>query len=95
MFRSNPPHYDGSVMTKISGIIIPTSWDAKGNITGMAIATNKEEEYQIEDDDIGARLRSYLRQEVKITGILKNKRGKEIIKIKKITSAADYRYPAP
>ena len=72
-------------MINISGIIIPVDWDAKGNITGMAIATHQEEQYFIEDDDEAARLRSFLRQEVKITGVLKIKGGKEIIEIKKVT----------
>ena len=72
-------------MISISGIIIPVSWDAKGNIIGMAIATHKEEEYFIENDDKAAKPRSFLRQEVKITGVLKSKGGKKIIKIKKLT----------
>ncbi len=72
-------------MINIRGIIIPVNWDAKGNIIGMAIATHNEEEYFIEDDDKGAKLRSLLRQEVKITGILKNKKGKKIIKVKNLT----------
>ena len=72
-------------MINISGIIIPVDWDAMGNITGMAIATHQEEQYFIEDDDEAARLRSFLRQEVKITGVLKIKGGKEIIEIKKVT----------
>jgi len=51
----------------------------------MAIATHNEEEYFIEEDDTGAKLRSFLRQEVKITGILKRKKGKKIIKVKNLT----------
>ena len=72
-------------MISINGIIIPVSWDANGNITGMAIATHKEEEYYIESDDKSAKLRSLLRQEVRITGVLKSKGEQKIIKIKKIT----------
>lgn len=72
-------------MIDIKGIIIPVNWDAKGNVTGMAIATHREEEYIIEDDGKSAKLISFLRQEVKITGVLKNKGGKKIIKIKELT----------
>jgi hypothetical protein len=82
-------------MINIRGIIIPASWDAKGNITGMAIATHKEEEYYIEDDKNCPKLRSLLRQEVNITGTLKIKRGKKTIKIKEITNSVDYRCPGP
>ena len=72
-------------MINIKGIIIPVNWDAKGNVIGMAIATHREEEYFIEDDGKGAKLISYLRQEVKITGILKNRGGKKFIKIMKLS----------
>jgi hypothetical protein len=71
-------------MIKINGIIIPVNWDADGNITGMAIATHQEEEYYIESDDKTAKLRSLLRQEVRITGVMKSKGEKKIIKIKKL-----------
>ena len=76
-------------MIDIRGIIIPASWDTKGNITGMAIATHKEEEYIIEDDEKNANLMSFLRQEVKITGVIKTSGGKKIIKIIKITNMAE------
>ena len=72
-------------MINIKGIIIPVNWDAKGNVIGMAIATHKEEEYFIENDGKASKLISFLRQEVKITGVIKNKGGKKIIKIKKLT----------
>jgi hypothetical protein len=77
--------YLRKAMINISGIIIPVNWDANGNITGLAIATHKEEEYFIENDKKATQLWPFLRQEVKITGILKSKRGKKIIKLKKIT----------
>jgi len=71
-------------MINISGIIIPVSWDAKGNVVGMAIATHKEEEYFIEDDEKAIKLRPFLRQEVEVSGVLKNKGGKKIIKITRL-----------
>lgn len=77
--------YWRNAMINISGIIIPVNWDAKGNITGMAIATHEEEQYFIEDDEEAAWLRFFLRQEVRITGVLKNKGRKKIIEIKKLT----------
>ena len=68
-------------MINIKGIIIPVNWDAKGNVIGMAIATHKEEEYFIEDNGKASKLISYLRQEVKISGVLKDRGGKKFIKI--------------
>lgn len=72
-------------MINIKGIIIPTNWDAKGNVIGMAIATHKEEEYFIEDDGKAAQLISYLQQEVKITGVLKNRGDKKFIKVMELS----------
>jgi hypothetical protein len=72
-------------MINISGIIIPVDWDANGNVVKMAIATHTEEEYFIEDGDKDDRLWSFLREEVKITGVLKRKAGKKIIRIKEIS----------
>jgi hypothetical protein len=72
-------------MINIEGIIIPVSWDAKGNVIGMAIATHKEEEYFIEDNGKASKLISYLRQEVKISGVLKDRGGKKFIKIMKFS----------
>jgi len=72
-------------MINIKGIIIPVNWDEKGNVIGLALATHKEEEYFIEDDGKAAKLNTFLRQEVRISGILENKGGKKIIKIKKLT----------
>ena len=72
-------------MINIRGIIIPVNWDAKGNVIGLAVATHKEEEYFIEDDGKASKLISFLRQEVKITGVIKNKGGKKTIEIKELT----------
>ena len=71
-------------MISINGIIIPVDWDANGNITGLAIATHREEEYYIESDDKAAELMSLLRKEVRITGVVRSKGEKKIIKIKKL-----------
>lgn len=77
-------------MINIRGILIPASWDAEGNVVGMAIATHNEEEYFIENDDKTARLYAFLRQEVNITGVLKSKGGDNIIKINKVTKKKEH-----
>jgi len=72
-------------MINISGIVIPVSWDTKGNVVEVAIATRNEEEYFIEDDNKATQLRPFLRQEVEVSGVLKNEGGKKIIKIKSLS----------
>ena len=72
-------------MICVEGIVIPAKWDNKGNVVDLAIATRNEEEFLITDKDQVARLKSFLRQEVKLTGILRTKEGKKILKVKKIS----------
>lgn len=69
-------------MICVEGIIIPANWDNKGNVVGLAIATRDEAEYLITDKDQVARLKPLLRQEVEITGILRIREGRSIIKVK-------------
>ena len=73
------------MMICIEGLIIPASWDNKGNVVDLAIATQDEEEYLITDKDQVARLKLFLRQEVEIKGILQTKEGKRIIKVKRFS----------
>ena len=72
-------------MICVEGIIIPANWDNKGNVVDLVLAARDEEEYLIRDKDQVARLKSFLRQEVKIKGILRTQEGKKIIKVKKIS----------
>jgi len=72
-------------MICVEGIILPASWDKKGNVVDLAIATRNEEEYLITDRDQVARLKPLLRQEVEIRGILQTQEGKRIIRVKKFS----------
>ena len=66
-------------MIHLKGILIPASWDKKGNIVALAIATVNEEEYWIETKDRRQNLMQYLREEVEVMGVLKpGYRGKTI-----------------
>ena len=73
------------MMICIEGLIIPASWDNKGNVVDLAIATRNEEEYLITDKDQVDRLKQLLRQEVEIKGILRTKKGKRIIKVERFS----------
>ena len=54
----------------MKGILIPSNWDEKGNITALKIATTNEKEYIISNQDVGDMIASYLRKEIIVTGIL-------------------------
>ena len=73
------------MMICIEGLIIPASWDNKGNVVDLAIATRDEKEYLITDKDQVARLKQHLRQEVEIKGILRTKEGKKTITVKRFS----------
>ena len=72
-------------MICVKGIIIPASWDNKGNVLDLVIATRDEEEYLIAGQDQVARLKPLLRQEVSVKGELKTKNGKKIIQVERFS----------
>ena len=55
----------------IFGIMLPTEWDEKGNVTGLAIHAYDEEKYHIDNLSERRDLLSLLRARLKVTGILK------------------------
>jgi predicted nucleic acid-binding protein len=70
------------VMISVKGILIPVNWDKKGNVVSVAIATDDESEYLIEDQELAEKLKSRLRQVVQVRGVVEKAQGKNIIKIK-------------
>ena len=72
----------GMVMINVKGILIPVNWDQKGNVVSVAIATDDESEYLVEDQAMAKTLKRLLRQVVHVSGVVKTKHGKNIIKIK-------------
>ena len=73
------------MMIRITGLVIPAGWDNNGNVVDLAIATRDEEEYLISGKDQVDRLKSMLRQEVEIKGILQTKEGKKVIQVKRFS----------
>ncbi len=45
-----------SKVTKIRGVIIPTAWDDQGNVTGIAISSHDENDYQVDHKGKGPEL---------------------------------------
>lgn len=65
----------------IHGIVTPCDWDKEGNIIGLALSTQNEEEYLIEDDAKGKELLKDLHQQVRIGGRIMETSGTKIIKV--------------
>jgi hypothetical protein len=68
-------------MACIKGIVIPAAWDQEGNIISLAIATNDEQEYLIDNRQRITNLISLLRQEVEVQGIIEQTGKNKIIRL--------------
>lgn len=54
----------------LKGILIPSNWDEKGNITSLKLASANEKEYVILNQDVSDMIAMYLRKEITVTGVL-------------------------
>jgi hypothetical protein len=68
-------------MACIKGIVIPAAWDQDGNIISLAIATNDEQEYLIDNRQTITNLKSLLRQEVEVQGTIEQTGKNKIIRL--------------
>ena len=73
----------GGKLIRIRGIVIPVDWDEQGNVSAVGIAAHDEEEYRVGADAKGKELIGLLRQQVEVSGIVREKEDKKIIKVKK------------
>ena len=74
-----------SKVTKIRGVVIPTAWDEQGNVTGIAISSHDENEYQVDPKGKGPELLSHIRKEVEAAGVVREEEGKKMVRIRKYT----------
>ena len=66
----------------IRGLLVPIDWDEKGNITEIAVSTYFEEEYLIEKNVREEALLPFLRQKVKVIGLVKmDERGRKFVRV--------------
>jgi hypothetical protein len=82
-------------MIRVKGIIVPSNWDTEGNIVAISIATHDEQEYLIENRDEGAKLKTLLRQEVELSGVVVRSGPKKTIKVKKFVTQKRDHNPLP
>jgi hypothetical protein len=66
-------------------VVIPTAWDNQGNVTGIAISSHDENEYQVDTKGKGPELLLQIRKEVEATGVVREEEGKKIVRIRKYT----------
>jgi hypothetical protein len=70
-------------MIRIRGIVIPVEWDEKGNVISVAISSQDEDEYLIENQEKGQELRAFSREEVEVFGVLTEEGDRKRIKVKR------------
>ena len=69
----------------IRGIVIAAGWDSKGSPIGNLIATFDENEYHVEQNEIGKELFQDLRTEIIARGVVRRSKGKKWIRIRHYT----------
>ena len=57
----------------LKGIVVPSSWDEKGNIIALKIAASDEKEYYVESQDVRDTLFKHLREEITVRGIVEQR----------------------
>ena len=72
----------GNNPVTIRGIVIPADWDEKGNAVAVAVSTYDEVEYLIENHEKEKELKAFIREEVEVSGILREEKNRLIIKIR-------------
>jgi hypothetical protein len=69
-------------LTTLRGLILPVDWDEKGNIRSIAVSTNFEEEYLVEENPLADELLVFARLRVKVRGsVREDENGKKIITV--------------
>ena len=73
-----------SGLTTLRGLVLPVDWDERGNITSIAVSTNSEEEYLIDENPFADELLAFTRLRVKVRGFVReDENGKKIITVEK------------
>ena len=66
---------------KLKGLVMPTDWDEKGNVSAINISAQNEEEYSVLLDDKGNELLAISRKPVIAVGSLRLEKNRKIIKV--------------
>jgi hypothetical protein len=75
----------------ITGIVVPSEWDAKGNVTAIVISTPDEEEYLVRKDKKGAELLALIQQLVEVSGLLGMEETRKAITVETYSKITEYK----
>lgn len=73
--------WDFPSSVSIRGIVVPSAWDSKGNVTQVAICCPDEKEYKVRREGLGLVLEQMMRLCVEVKGqlVLDGEKGHEIL----------------
>lgn len=66
-------------LVTLRGVVIPVEWDEHGKVAGIAISTRDEDEYRIQDDELGNRLLGLINEEVEVSGRTRKRKNRKVI----------------
>ena len=66
---------------KLKGLVMPTGWDEKGNVSAVNISTHDEKDYPVLLNEKGKELLSIIRTPVKVTGSLRMEKTIKILNV--------------
>jgi hypothetical protein len=74
-------------MTSVRGVVVPTDWDEKGNVVGIAISSRDEIEYFVDKKGKGPELLPLIRKEVEVRGVVRVEENRKVITVRKFNIA--------
>jgi len=57
----------------VTGILMPNRWDENGKVIEIALYTNKEEVYVVEDNSLTKRLLNLMQKKIKVKGNIRTR----------------------
>ncbi len=69
-------------MTVITGVVVPTDWDERGNVVDIAISSHDEKEYHVDKKGKGPELLRLIRREVEVRGVIREEENRKVITVK-------------
>ena len=67
----------------IHGVVIAAAWTPQGDIKEIDIAGYDEKRYRVVEDNIGGKLRNYIKKSVVVDGFVKSQDGELVITVKR------------
>jgi hypothetical protein len=74
-------------MTSVTGVVVPTDWDEKGNVVSIAISSHDEIEYFVDKKGKGPELLPLIRKEVEVRGLVRDEENRKFITVRKFSIA--------